>query len=530
MTPKSEIHVLSYNVLFSKAWDENLHLNHVSERSSSELATKDPSYYHFMEKFYRDDFVRIWPDHDCKHKVVYQDGKLNSLVSKYRNGKPIPMSVVENDPNMNFFVRKVFDEKVRFPRIIKKIEQELEDLRSSKTADVNAIICLQEVSGTWEKRFREYFESRGWTFLIAKRNRVDQDNMGNAIAFKKDYFVIKRIQYGFPMFDSSIITKTDYPFDIERIKMSNEEAISNTNSVTDTTCGELTGNCDNESVVANNHADFNVRTNTDQIVQDLKDSDNDECGVASDTVDSIISLAFDSITRSPFIFLALERKYSTPSDKKNPLLIVGNYHMPQVIHRRSSRDVHIGNYAMGLHCIAIMSRFRDFYHIVKKSDIVPLSTDKFREPHAVMLGDWNTMPDVEHYQFIKYDHEFYFHNGRIYSTDGRQIAASPYMKTMAYLVQGIFLNSNTQLGLNNDLNFTNCYEHVTGSLPFLTTRTQEFQGAIDHAFLVNSKTCLKGLYPAKVRRMPSQKEATFWCPNADTEPSDHLLQRTSFSF
>jgi len=159
---------------------------------------------------------------------------------------------------------------------------------------VNAIICLQEVSGTWEKRFREYFESRGWTFLIAKRNRVDQDNMGNAIAFKKDYFVIKRIQYGFPMFDSSIITKTDYPFDIERIKMSNEEAISNTNSVTDTTCGELTGNCDNESVVANNHADFNVRINTDQIVQDLKDSDNDECGVASDTVDSIISLAFDS--------------------------------------------------------------------------------------------------------------------------------------------------------------------------------------------------------------------------------------------
>ena len=226
------------------------------------------------------------------------------------------------------------------------------------------------------------------------------------------------------------------------------------------------------------------------------------------------------------------------------------YHMPQRVHWRcpTPRDetgerTFAGDVVMQLHAIAARAKVEALVAMACSHATVSRGTPDLVP--LIFAGDWNTKPSEPGYRFLVGTGAAMW--SRASSSQNSTNTKKPPAPAVL-LAHLLFKNTPLERGLlGGGSELRSAYVDVHGAPAELTTRTQEFQGPIDHVFVS------KAVKVDRYNPMPTAKglkAAQIWHPNMrdehsgeeaarargvrvedvpaeffEVEPSDHLMQR-----
>jgi len=394
---------------------------------------------------------------------------------------------------------EIINGQKRYKRVEEKLGNEIQKDGKSKP-----IMFLTEVSRKWAKSFKTFFEKQNYDCLFAPGVSLAADKFGQMLAYPKE-------EYG--LLNHTVLLEEE---DLQHHPLEGFQSPS--------------------IDFIENHLQAQGKTS----IGDLTFPE--------------IKQIFDEILnrdRKPILCTHFRKKTPLPSAKFKSF-IVGSYHMPMRVGKKittvdpsSGEEVlkDVGRYVMGVHCYAARTKFEAFVNkMVNLKDDEGLDGESLRD-RVVFLGDMNSVPPKPGFKLSSSfpGEEKWIEHRMRYFLDGSSSAEDERLSDENVLNKMLFLY-NKDLKQSLDLfpaeqfpPLDHVYKKMFGEFAERTTRTQEFEGALDHMF-ASSKAVVK--HVAKMPTKEELKDAGRFFPSPpmdqesvlEDEPSDHLLQRAEFDF
>jgi len=393
----------------------------------------------------------------------------------------------------------IFNEPKRYKRIEEKLGKEIQKDSKSKP-----VMFLTEVSRKWAGNLKMFFAKQSYDVFFAPGVNPGQEFMGQMLAYPKDEF---------ELLNHTIVFKagSEQHHPLEDFQNPPIDWIKNhLHGKGKTSVGGLT--------VPEIHQIFDMILNLD---------------------------------RKPILFTYLRKKNVESSVKYNGF-IAGSYHMPMRVGKMigtsdpsTGEDVQkdVGQFVMGIHAYAARAKFEAFVNMMVKAEIEKGLDGESLRDRVVFMGDMNSVPPKPGFKFCKGrpgEEEFIEHRLR-YFLDGSSAAEDERLLDENELNEMLFLYNKD---LKQSLDFypaqtfpplDHVYKKMYGEFAERTTRTENFEGALDHIF-ASPKAVIKQV--AKMPTIRELQEAGRFFPSPpmaqesllEDEPSDHLLQRAMFDF
>jgi len=276
-------------------------------------------------------------------------------------------------------------------------------------------------------------------------------------------------------------------------------------------------------------------------------------GLTSPEIHQIFEMVLN-LNRSirPILFTHL-RKKNVESLEKNSSFIAGSYHMPMLVGKKidikdppTGKDVQkdVGQFLMGIHTYAARTKFQAFVNMMVKEEIKKGLDGESLRDRVVFMGDMNSVPPKPGFKFCKgrpgedefIEHRLrYFLDGSLSAKQDQRLLDENELNEMLFLYNNDLKQSLDFYPAQTFPPLDHVYKKMCGEFAERTTRTEEFEGALDHIF-ASPKAVIKQV--AKMPTIRELQEAGRFFPSPpmgqesllEDEPSDHLLQRAMFDF
>ena len=396
----------------------------------------------------------------------------------------------------------IFNEPKRYKRIEEKLSKEIQ-----KDTKSEPIMFLTEVSRKWAGDLKIFFAKQNYDVLFAPGVDPDSEYMGQMLAYPKNQF---------ELLNHTIILKagSEQHHPLEAFQTPPIDWIKNhlhgkgKTSVGGLTCPEI-------------HQIFDMVLNINRSIR-------------------------------PILFTHL-RKKNMESLEKNNGFITGSYHMPMLVGKKidttdpsTGKDIQkdVGKFVMGIHVYAARTKFQAFVNMMVKAEIEKGLDGESLRDRVVFMGDMNSVPPKPGFKFCKgrpgedefIEHRLrYFLDGSSSASEDERLLDENELNEMLFLYNKDLKQSLDFYPAETFPPLDHVYKKMYGEFAERTTRTEEFEGALDHIF-ASPTAVIK-----KVAKMPTIRELQesgrfFPSPPIDShslledEPSDHLLQRAMFDF
>jgi len=259
-----------------------------------------------------------------------------------------------------------------------------------------------------------------------------------------------------------------------------------------------------------------------------------------------------NLDRKPILYTHL-RKKNMESLEKNNGFIAGSYHMPMRVGKKidttdpsTGKDIQkdVGKFVMGIHAYAARTKFQAFVNMIVKAEIEKGLDGESLRDRVVFMGDMNSVPPKPGFKFCKgrpEEEEFiehrlrYFLDGSFSSAQDERLLDENELNEMLFLYNKDLKQSLDFYPAQTFPPLDHVYKKMYGEFAERTTRTENFEGALDHIF-ASPKAVIKQV--AKMPTIRELQEAGRFFPSPpmdqesllEDEPSDHLLQRAMFDF
>ena len=364
-------------------------------------------------------------------------------------------------------------------RVLKKLDEQMKH--------AEPVFTLSEVTRKWAPALAHFFETRGYFVHYVSGWEDGFDYFGLLVAFPKTWGEATELLVG-PVLDDVTAPSAD---EIQRFldnyskgggeefRFSGEEIAEIYDEVL---FGELRRGASEQ----------------ERLTQDMYHT--------TTAGDRPFRLPTRAPTGTPGLFLKMR---PTP----NKFFLLAFYHMPmRVFWRTPTSNAFAGDTVMALHSIAVRHKIQ---HLLEHDDM-PL----------VLLGDWNTFPNPKskNYKYL---------TGRDPDTDELVNWDAP--DDEATLLANLLLSGSEERSTDHRPRVETkispaplrlAYAEVHGGPPEVTSRTQEFCGSLDHAFVSAGVEVLDALEMPKLTDLEEQEIYHPNLPSGEVvgEPSDHLLQ------
>lgn len=458
------VDVVFYNVLYSQAWDPNFPGN------KTEL-NGQPALKHKMEKYYR----RDWRD------AYGGGGEFNHA---------IPVADLAKFKKFT----AIFDADTRYKRIVTKLAAEID--RKATPGASRPIVCMSEVQAGWAKKFAGFFAEKKYVFQYEPGCEQDKGYYGTVVAFPSEGYAVAGAAVPPRVAGSEALARVVSSGRPRRYPM---EGIESPDSSAVRACIDAARR-------AGASPELDVGGLNQVFEETIKNPYNQKPILALPLrVLGAQGNGGDADMRCDFLFCAYHMPMSIfwkPKPSGDSKATAG----AAVAGRAGRRP---GDIVMDVHAFAAMRKFAQIRRSVAPGAPV------------VVVGDWNTTPADTRFDYFL----------------GRDTARKRTKDLSNHVINALFASDARKGGKRvqgeplpslaalDDFKLAQVYKKKHGMFPELTTHTQEFHGAIDHAFVSEDV----GVEHANA--MPTRKELLqkgVWTPNLESEPSDHFLQRTVF--